>query len=73
MPMEETQFEKEKKKQKEKMDLGELRKWYEEELIRRDKQIEKLREENKILMKMSLKQSEKLQDLNKRLEDSLKQ
>jgi len=49
------------------MDVKELKKWYEEELERRDKEIDRLREENTVLMKASLKSSEKIANLTEKL------
>jgi len=43
----------------------ELEKWYEEELKRKDKIIDKLKEENIVLMKTALKQSQKLVEMQK--------
>jgi len=40
-----------------------LKRWFEEELKRKDEVIERLREENKILLKTALKQSKNLCDV----------
>jgi len=49
-----------------------LKKWYKEELERRDKEIEKLKEKNEILMKASLNSSKKIADLTEKLEKAIK-
>ncbi|MBD3355432.1 hypothetical protein GF361_05655 [Candidatus Woesearchaeota archaeon] len=50
----------------------ELKKWYKEELERRDKEIEELKEKNTILMKASLNSSKKIADLTEKLEKAIK-
>ncbi len=49
-----------------------LKKWYKEELERRDDEIEKLKEKNNILMKASLNSSKKIADLTEKLEKTIK-
>ncbi len=49
-----------------------LKKWYEEELKRKDKMIEELKEQNTVLMKASLNSSKKIAELTERLKKALK-
>ena len=49
-----------------------LQKWYEEELKRRDKVIDELKEKNIILMKASLNSSKKIAELTERLKKKIK-
>ena len=44
-------------------DIDTLKKYYAEELKRKDKIIEELREQNSLIMKSALKESEKLTNL----------
>ena len=54
-------------------DKKELQKWYEEELARRDKEIDRLKEQNTLLMKASLNSSKKISELTEKLKKELKQ
>lgn len=63
---------KEKKEKQESHDYEKLKKWYEEELKRRDKIIDDLAEQNNILMKASLKSSDRIADLTEKLEKAVK-
>ncbi len=54
------------------MKLAELKKWYKEELKRRDELIDKLKKENELIFKSALKQSEKIAKITEKLEQSLK-
>ncbi|MEE9525725.1 MAG: hypothetical protein V3V78_03925 [Candidatus Woesearchaeota archaeon] len=49
-----------------------LEKWYEEELERRDKEIDRLKGQNTILMKASLNSSKKIAELTEKLKKALK-
>ena len=53
-------------KTKETLELKKLKKFYEEELKRKDKLIEELRESNALILKSALKQSEKLTQLTEK-------
>jgi len=53
------------------MDIKKLEEWYKEELARRDKEIDQLREDNAVLMKASLKSSEKIAELTEKLKKSV--
>ncbi len=44
-------------------EVEKLKKWFKEEINRRDEIIDKLREQNALLLKNSLKQANKVQDL----------
>ncbi len=48
-------------------ELEKLKKYYAEELKRKDKLIEELKEQNTLIMKSALKQSEKLTHLSEKL------
>jgi hypothetical protein len=50
-----------------------LEKWYEEELARRDKEIEELKEKNTILIKASLNSSKRINELTEKLKKALKE
>ena len=52
--------------------LEELEKVYAEELKRKDKLIDDLRQQNKVLMKTALKQSEKNIELQQKIEKVMK-
>ena len=54
------------------MKTSELKKWYNQELERRDELIDKLKKENELIFKSALKQSEKIVKLTEKLEQSLK-
>ena len=54
------------------MKTSELKKWYNQELKRRDELIDKLKKENELIFKSALKQSEKIVKLTEKLEQSLK-
>jgi len=56
----------------EKDELKKLKQWYSEELKRKDRMIDELREQNSILMKASLKSSEKIAELTERLKKAVK-
>ena len=66
-----------------KKEFDKLKKWYSEEIKKRDKIIDKLREQNSVLLSTSLKQGGKnaevtahaksLMGINKRLREKLKQ
>jgi hypothetical protein len=47
-------------------ELKKLKKYYHEELKRKDKLIEELREQNTLIMKSAMKQSEKLTHLSEK-------
>ena len=53
-----------------KKEIEKLKKIYAEELKRKDKIIEELTEQNTLIMKSALKQSEKINDLTERLKTS---
>jgi len=53
-------------------EINRLKKSYAEELKRKDKIIEELREQNTIIMKSALKQSEKIEEITNRLDGVLK-
>ena len=53
------------------MKTSELKKWYNQELKRRDELIDKLKKENELIFKSALKQSEKIVKLTEKLEQSL--
>ncbi len=55
-----------------KEELEKLKKYYAEELKRKDRIIEELREQNSLIMKSALKQSEKLIYLSDKLKKFLK-
>ena len=59
-----------KKKQSE---IEKLKKWYKEELKRKDKIIDELREQNTLLMRASLKGSKKLAEITEKLKKAVKQ
>ncbi len=54
------------------MDLKKLKKWYEEELKRKDKLIDDLKQQNTILIKASLNSSGKIAELTEKLKKALK-
>lgn len=54
------------------MKISKLKKWYAEELKRKDELIDKLKKENELIFKSALKQSEKIVKLTEKLEKSLK-
>ena len=49
-----------------------LKRWYEEELKRKDKIIEDLKEQNTVVMKASLNSSKKLAELTEKLKKAVK-
>jgi hypothetical protein len=49
-----------------------LKQWYQEELKRRDKQIEELREHNLVLMKASMKSADRIAELTEKLKKTIK-
>ncbi len=53
-------------------ELDKLRKWYSEEIRKKEEEIRKLKEENIILLKTSLKQANKNSELMRSLEDIYK-
>ena len=53
-------------------DIDKLKKYYAEELKRKDKIIEELKQENTILMRASLNSSKKITELAEKLKKSLK-
>lgn len=55
-----------------KEELKKLKKWYEEELKRRDQLIDQLKQENTILMKASLKSSGRIAELTEKLKKAIK-
>ena len=55
-----------------KQKIKRLEQTYAEELKRKDKLIEELREENIVIMKAALKQSKKIDDLTQKLKKTLK-
>lgn len=55
------------KKERYEKELKKLKKYYEDELKRRDRQIDELREQNKMIMAAALKQSKKINELTERL------
>ena len=57
------------KELKEKLERAE--KYYAEELERKDKMIEELRDQNTVMMKASLKQSKKIEELTKKLDEAI--
>ena len=63
---------KEKTKEELEQELKRLNEFYHEELRRKDKLIEELRESNTLLLKASLKSSEKINDLSDALKKSLR-
>lgn len=63
---------KEKTKEELEQELKRLNEFYHEELSRKDKLIEELRESNTLLLKASLKSSEKINDLSDALKKSLR-
>jgi len=63
---------KEKTKEDLEQELKRLNEFYHEELRRKDKLIEELKESNTLLLKASLKSSEKINDLSDALKKSLK-
>ncbi|MBL7051176.1 hypothetical protein ISS04_03375 [Candidatus Woesearchaeota archaeon] len=50
-----------------KKEFEKLKEWYSKELRKRDKQIDELKEKNILLMKTSFKQSQRLEELKKRI------
>lgn len=46
--------------------------WYSRMLKQKDREIAELRDRNLILMKTSLKQSQRIEDLKKKIEDLMK-
>ena len=63
---------KEKTKEELEQELKRLNEFYHEELRRKDSLIEELRESNTLLLKASLKSSEKINDLSDALKKSLR-
>ena len=57
---------------KEEMDIEKLKEIYSEELKRKDKVIEELKEQNTVIMKSALSQSKKIDELTKKLEEEVK-
>ena len=57
---------------KSKEELKKLKKWYDEELKRKDKLIDELKEQNTVLMRASLKSSEKIAGLTEKLKKAIK-
>ena len=53
-----------------KKELKKLKEWYSKELKKRDEQIDELKEKNILLMKTSFKQSQRLEELKKRIAGS---
>ncbi|MEA3430623.1 MAG: hypothetical protein U9R08_05100 [Nanoarchaeota archaeon] len=53
--------------------VEELEKTYAEELKRRDELINELRKQNRVLMKTVIKQSEEKVDMNKRMQNVVKE
>ena len=53
-------------------EVEKIKKWYAEELERRDKQIEDLKEENQLLLKTSLNHSKKIDELTEKLRKAIK-
>ena len=51
------------------MEEKELKKWYEEELKRRDKVIDELKEQNTVMMKASLGSAKKITELQEKLKN----
>ena len=58
-------------KESAKEELKRLKKYYGEELKRKDKMIEDIREQNMLLLKASLKGSEKIDKLTEKLKKAL--
>ena len=54
------------------MEKDKLKKWYSEELKRKDKVIEELREQNEILIKSALKSSKRIDELTQKLKKATK-
>ncbi len=54
------------------MKTTELKKWYKEELKRKDELIDKLKKENELIFKSALKQSENIAKITEKLEQALK-
>ena len=50
-----------------KAELKKIKKWYAEELKRRDKEIEELKKQNVVLMKASLKSAGKIAELTEKV------
>ncbi len=50
-----------------KKEIEKLKEWYSKELKKRDRQIDELKEKNILLMKTSLKQSQRLEEFKKRM------
>ena len=55
-----------------KEDIKKLKKWYGEELERKDKQIEDLKKEAVLLLKTSLNHSKKIDELTEKLKKTIK-
>ena len=53
-------------------ELKKLKKWYAEELKRKDTLIEELKQQNTILMKASLNSSRKITELTEKIKKSIK-
>jgi len=53
-------------------ELKKLKKWYADELKRRDKIIEELKQQNNILIKASLKSSDRIAALTEKLKKKIK-
>ena len=54
------------------IELKRLKKWYKDELARKDKEIAELKEKNLALMKVAMKQSDRFEDMKGRFEKKLK-
>lgn len=59
-------------KRKPDKEVAKLKKWYAEELKRRDDEIEQLKEKNLALLKAAMNQSRKLEDMKIKLEKAMK-
>ena len=53
-------------------DIEEIRKAFHEQIRKRDEEIERLKNENRILIATALKQSEKNEEIRERLEKAVK-
>ncbi len=53
-------------------EIEKLKKWYEEELKRKDTALDELKEQNTVLIKASLNTSKKIADLTERLKKVIK-
>jgi hypothetical protein len=57
---------------KKETELAKLKRWFEEEVKRKDEIIEKLKKENIVLLKTALKQGSKLTNFESRLKELTK-